>query len=291
MKTFHWIAQGALARHVDRIWGWESGPAERIAMPVLLPGTGAEVFFHYRSPFRAAAGGQAYQELPRAHLICARQGLMHLAEQGNVGFVAVRFRAGSLGRFVRLPPAELHDSTLSARELWGAEGERLAEAVTRATGAAAMEQRRRLLTQFLCARLAEAAAHKGGAVDPVDEVAEAAVRRTYERCAHLPLPGLADELGMGPRQLQRRVRAATGQTLAQIRRASRVQKAMRALLLSPGADLLGAALEQGFFDQAHFTHCCAELGLPAPGQLRKRALGMTHFYNPSARTPATMARP
>lgn len=277
MKVFHWIPTGALARHVDRIWGWEGLPGEQIALPVLLPGTGAEVFFHYRTPFSAAAWDAPARALPLAHLICARHGLMELAAQSDVGFVAVRFRAGSLHRFFRLPPNELHDSTLSARELWGAAGDRLAEAMVEASS---MDERVRLLTAFLSGQLAAGRA---------DELAEEAVRRTYERCANLALPALADELGIGPRQLQRRVQAATGQALVQIRRASRFQKAMRALLLSPATDLLGPALEQGFFDQAHFTHGCRELGVPSPARLRARARGLTHFYNPSARPHATIA--
>jgi transcriptional regulator GlxA family with amidase domain len=191
----------------------------------------------------------------------------------------VRFRAGSLHRFVPLPPAELHDSTLSVRELWGAPGARLTEDIVAAPTTRA---RLRLLTRFLTAALA------AGRRDPI---AEAAVRLTYERCAHLRLPMLAAELGLGPRQLQRRVQAATGQTLVQIRRAARFQKAMRTLLLEPRADLLDPALEQGFFDQAHFTHCCAELGLPPPARLRQRQRGLTHFYNPPARPLATIPLP
>jgi AraC-like DNA-binding protein len=277
MKVFHWKPAGALARHVDRIWGWEGDPGERIALPVLLPGTGAEVFFHYRTPFRAAVGEAPLRILPQAHLICARHGLMKLDAQGEVGFAAVRFRAGSLHRFVRLPPAELHDATLSARELWGAEGAGLADAVVEASST---QERMLLLTAFLCRRL--------GAGKP-DALAEDAVRRTYEHCAHLTLTTLADELGIGSRQLQRRVKAATGQTLAQIRRASRFQKAMRTLLLSPQIELLGPVLEQGFFDQAHFTHSCAELGLPAPGRVRARTRGLTHFYNPPAHRSVTIS--
>jgi AraC-like DNA-binding protein len=279
MKAFHWKPIGVLARHVDRIWGWEGSPGEQVALPMLLPGTGAEVFFHYRSPFHAAAGDQPPRALPQAHLICARHGLTKLAAQDDVGFVAVRFRAGSLHRFVHLPPAELHDSTLSARELWGEAGAALGDAVVEAFS---MEQRVRLLTGFLCRQLA---------AGKPDELAEEAVRRTYERCASLALPALADELGIGPRQLQRRVQAATGQTLVQIRRASRFQKAMRALLLFPETDLLDPVLEQGFFDQAHFTHSCRELGLPSPARLRAHTRGLTHFYNPSTRPPATMPRP
>jgi methylphosphotriester-DNA--protein-cysteine methyltransferase len=283
MKVFHWIPQGALARHVDRIWGWEGAPVQPVALPILMPGTGAEVFFHYRAPFRAAMGAAPARLLPQAHLVCARRGLMHLAAQRDIGFVAVRFRAGSLHRFFRLPPAELHDSTLSARELWGAEGAQLAEEVAEeVAGAAAIGARLRLLTRFLCARLAAARP---------DVLAEEAVRLTYERCADVKLSALAAELGVGPRQLQRRVQATTGQTLVQIRRASRFQKAMRALLLDPQTTLLGPILEQGFFDQAHFAHCCDELGLPAPARLRVRQRGLTHFYNPSARAAATMPTP
>lgn len=96
----------ALRPYIDRYWSWEAAPGERIALPRLLPGTGAEVFLHHRQPFRSENGAA----LPAAHMLCVRLQPYALASTDDVGFTAIRIRAGRCGALVRESISRLLDS-------------------------------------------------------------------------------------------------------------------------------------------------------------------------------------
>jgi hypothetical protein len=149
MRKFRIRPVAPLRRYVDSLWGWEAVGGEIIDLPTLLPGTGAEVFFHYRTPFHRDAAGRR-EAFERAHMICVRRKPIRLCQSRDVGFVAVRFRAGRLQRFTDLPGADLIDGTACVAELWGAAGRRLQSDVANASRSA---DRLRLVQAFLLERL------------------------------------------------------------------------------------------------------------------------------------------
>ncbi len=268
MKVFHWRPTGALVGHVDRIWGWEASGPKEVRLPVLVPGTGAEVFFHYRSPFVFDDPSSGRVAAPAAHLVCARRKVVKFLPSTDVGFVAVRFRAGAIHRFTAVPARELADSMMSAEELWGASARRLSKEVRASEGFA---ERVEAIQRFLSGLLA-----KGRG----DELVEEAIRRTYYGCAEISIAALANSLAISRRQLERRVSSVTDQTLVEIRSTSRFQKVVRDMLLDRTAGLLDTLLKHGFYDQSHFSRYCRRLGLGPPGAVISAARGATHFYNP-----------
>jgi AraC-like DNA-binding protein len=276
MRARCWKPAGPLSAHVERVWGWESTTSVAGAMPLVLPGTGADVFIHYRAPFRATDADGTIRNTPAAHLICARRKPMALQTQGAVGFIAIRFRAGGLYRFTNAPADMLADSTLPVEALWGAAGRALADEVSRAAG---WEQRVEAVKRFLSGRLT---------VCHADDLVERAVRHLYYGCASTPVARLARTLGIGTRQLERRVRSVTGQSPVEIRTASRFQKIMRRMLLHPSDDFLTTILRYGFYDQAHFARTCRSFGLPSPQRTLAMARTMSHFYNPPPHGPASV---
>lgn len=276
MKVFRWRPDGPLSFHIERIWGWESDGPEKTAFPLVLPGTGADVFFHYRAPFRFHDPAGIVREAPLAHLICARRKAINLLTGDSVGFIAVRLRAGSLYRFTNVPADELADSLLPTDELWNADGRTLSDAV-RAAGN--WPERLTAITRFLTDRLDR---HRP------DELVERAVRHIYYGCSNISIARLAERLGIGRRQLERRMRSVTGQSPVEIRSASRFQKVMRHMLLNPTDNFLVTLLDFGFYDQAHFSRACRAFDLPPPCRTLAMAQRMTHFYNPPLNDPASL---
>lgn len=276
MKTFYWKPHAPLSSHIERVWGWESDAPAATAMPLVLPGTGADVFIHYRDPFRVDDAAGAVRETPAAHLICARRKTIELRTVNPIGFIAIRFRAGGLYRFTDVPPDALADNILPVDELWGADGRALADAVW---AARTWDQRLNAVTRFLAGRLES---HRP------DEMVERAVRHIYYDCATISIAALARRLGVGQRQLERRMRSVTGQSPVEIRTASRFQKVMRHMLLNPADDFLAAILSFGFYDQAHFARTCKVFDLPPPRRTLAMAQRMTHFYNPPSSAPVSL---
>jgi methylphosphotriester-DNA--protein-cysteine methyltransferase len=266
MRRFRIRPIAALRPYVDSLWGWEAVGDEIIDLPTLLPGTGAEVFFHYRTPFHRDAGGRR-EAFERAHMICVRRKPIRLCRSRDVGFVAVRFRAGRLHRFTNSPGADLVDGTASVAELWESAGRRLESDVTAASRQA---DRLRLVQAFLLKELE---------TDRADPLVEHAVAEIYQRCAATSITQLASNLRITRRELERRIKAVTAQTPVEIRRLSRLQKVTRDFLLQQTPRLLSIALKHGFYDQAHFIHNFSSLGLGPPQRHLTSARARPHFYN------------
>lgn len=255
MKRFDCLPPPDLWPFIDRFWGYESDTV--VAWPTLLPGTGAEVYLHYRRPFPAVK--------LFAHLACFRASALPLGEAGEVGFVAIRFRTGMLARFVAHPVELLNDQILDLDALWGKAGYDL---WLRFLAAGKLAERLGVLCSFLRQQL------RSG-----DALVEAAAECIYQQGAALPIAELAASFNVGVRQLERRFRAVLGVSPVRLRGLVRFQKTCRQLLLNPSEPIIEVALIQGYYDQAHFCHHFRELSGQSPETYFPGARMMTHFYN------------
>lgn len=267
MRTFSQPPTAKLSPYVDRFWGWEAGDGEIVRLPTVLPGTGAEVFFHYRTPFRTVDGRAAFP-FEDTHLLYVRRHPVELAPAGGLGFIAIRFRAGALHHFTRLSGNELIDQQPRAVDLWGRAAKELVALVLSAPSNRARVQ---LLEMFLIRQLDK---------HSPDHLVMAAASQLYRHCADLSILRLAAHLGIGKRQLERRFLQVTGQTLVEVKRLGRFQKTARALVLDPSAAFADSALAQGYYDQSHFIHEFKSLTSLSPLSYLKQVRLKTHFYNP-----------
>jgi AraC-like DNA-binding protein len=158
--------------------------------------------------------------------------------------VAVRFRPGTAPPVLGVPADALRDGRVPLRDLWGAEADRLADAV------AAAGDRRAALVAGVRARM--------GPPDPLVGAVVAGVSRG-------PVRALPEELGLGERQLRRRSLAAFGYGPKTLQRVLRFQRALS--LVRAGESRAGAAYAAGYADQAHFAHEVRDLAGEPVGNL------------------------
>lgn len=278
MHRYFVIPRPALQPYVDRLWGWES--ARPLQLPPMLPGTGAELMFHYADPVFLRGGPDETTNLGPAFLPGALGGPRELLAQGRVGFISVRFRSGALRHFSPLPLAELGGHPLAVEEVWGAAGRDLAARIVAAPDRAA---RVALLEDWLLACLA-----RHGKPQPT---IEAAIRALYYRHRDVRIETLADELGMSRRHFERVFGAHLGVTPKAFQRTARFHLTVRDLLLADGTDTLATALDHGYYDQAHFIHDFeAFVGKP-PVHFLQTTTRVAHFYNASLFAPDKVPLP
>ncbi len=252
---------------VERIWSWESDCP--VSLPLLLPGTGSDLVFHYRVPFVAIEHSGVRHVPAAAHLFCLRTFSCRLAPQGAVGFVSVRFRASAIRHFGRLRMGDLIDRFPAAAEHFGAAVDELPAQLAALPDFDARAER---VSRFLLARLEGAA--------PVVAMADRALDALYYGAPEAKVADLADTLGYSGRQLERLVGAAAGMSPKRFRRLVRLHHTVRHLLLTEEPDYLDASLERGYYDQAHFIHEMGDLTGRTPGQVFTPESFMSHFYNP-----------
>ena len=225
----------------------------------MLPGTGAECFFHLGAPL-SINGAPA----PPSYLVCNRRQTLHLAAHGAVHFVAARFRAGQLRHFVAPSFTELQDRVTAVADLWP-DAPELHERLA-CTGVFARQAV--LLGEFLLRHL--------------DEKRQPMLDHLLDRLYYAPetrIEVLARSVGWGRRNLDKRFLALYGVSPKYFARVVRLQRVARSLALAPQQRLLDVALDVGYFDQAHFSHDLRGLSGLSPGELRAFLIRPAHFYH------------
>ncbi|MFJ8911628.1 helix-turn-helix domain-containing protein [Amycolatopsis sp. NPDC102389] len=160
----------------------------------------------------------------------------------------VRFAPGRAGDVLGLGADELRDQRVSLDDLWGKEGELLAERVL--SGAAS-------LTGVVARRRA------GGADREVSEL----IARLDGGASRVS--AALERFTTGERQLRRRFTLAVGYGPATYLRVSRFQRAIG--LSGTAPDLASLAFSAGYADQAHLSRDCRELsGVKASEFFRAR---------------------
>jgi methylphosphotriester-DNA--protein-cysteine methyltransferase len=237
-------------------------------MSLLLPGTGAELMFHYGAPVAIRTVQGRRPSLGSAYLLCARNAPHQPLPQGGVGFVSVRFRSGALRHFCPLPLVALLDDAVPIADIWGASGREIAERVALAP---CREDRVEALQDWLQACLA-----RYGETQPAIEMA---LRALYYRHRDARIESLAERIGMSRRHFERVFREKIGLTPKSFQRIARFHHTVRELMLAGRKDYLGSALDHGYYDQAHFIHDFTGLVGRSPGSFLQDALRSAHFYN------------
>lgn len=268
MSATHWILPAPELRpFIDRYWSWEGEAGA--ALPMMLPGTGAELFFHLGEPFLMGGPGAIPDRAPRAHLNYAHSSPLHLVADGAVAFVSVRIRSGALRHLCAQPVAELANARLDARDIWGAE---LAKLSTRLGEAADLAARARLLDAWLQGLLA---AHRRA-----HALIDDAAIRLYYRHRDTQIDALAGRYAISRRHFERLFKQELGCTPKSFLRTARFHQTVRDLFLAADREILGLALDHGYYDQSHFIHEFSAFVGEAPSHFLARTRG-THFYAPS----------
>jgi len=256
----------ALRPFVERLWSWESECP--VPLPLLLPGTGADLLLHYRAPFLALGNDGSRHAVAPAQISCLRTFSCRLVAQGAVGFVAVRFRASAIRHFGRLRLGDLIDRFAPAAEHFGPEVDELPVRLAALRDFAA---RAECVTRFLLARQTRCA--------PELSPADGALDALYYGGPEVSVAEVAEDCGYSRRQFERLVGDAAGLTPKRFQRVARLHHTMRHLLLARETDYLDAALARGYYDQSHFIHEVGEFTGRKPLELLTRESFLSHFYN------------
>jgi AraC-like DNA-binding protein len=158
----------------------------------------------------------------------------------HVDYIGIRFAPGGFRHFFEAAPGELTDRIVPLEDL---------SISTAATAPLAEADNIRtqldVLENDLCRRFDPTA--RDSAVDRIVN--------TIGACdGDVAIAELARRTGWSPRHLHRRFAAAVGVGPKTFCRIIRFKKAHRVLRRSPRPNSLEAALEAGYYDQAHFVH-------------------------------------
>lgn len=227
------LPRRALAPYVKNLVG---GGFE-VAMPHLPASPDAQLVLYLQGG--ATILGTQDGRLPQAFLSGPTMAPRHFGVEPGSSFISAVFRASGVLHCFGIPADCLGSASVPLDALVGrSEAGRLQEQLREAAGFCG---RVRILEDFLL--------HRAGSAGR--EAALPAL--SYERL-FMPVGELADSLGLGVRQFERRFLAHHGVALRDYRRLARFARALSILMQGQGRPgLAGAALDAGYVDQAHFS--------------------------------------
>ena len=223
----------ALAAHIRSLAGWHEradGPVRRAELP-----GGRIVLVISFGPALDVDGRRFHSFVAGLHDTPA---LTEHAGEGH-GIQAYLTPLGAR-RLLGMPMGELTREVVELEDLIGPRAHELAERLATAPTWAA---RFSLLERAIAERVL--------AAPPVAPELECAWRRLHESDGAVPIGELADELGWSRRHLAATAGRELGMAPKALARLLRFERA--AGMLRAGAPLVDAALDSGYYDQAHFN--------------------------------------
>jgi AraC-like DNA-binding protein len=177
----------------------------------------------------------------------------HVTDGETGAWAGVRFYPGTAPALLGVPAHELRDRRVELADLWpAAEVRRLAARVNAAPDPVS--------------GLEDLALRQAAGADPPDPLLRQVVTALD---AGRPVAAIADELGLGARQLHRRSLSAFGYGPKTLARILRLRRALA--LARDGVPFADTAARAGYADQAHLARDVRELaGLPLGELLARR---------------------
>jgi AraC-like DNA-binding protein len=248
----------------------DDAPAGGAPFERVHPDGCSEIVFHRGDPFERrhwSERGPATQH--RAAVVGQLDRWIDIRPTGRVHILGVRFRPAGAAAVLHEAAHRLTGRSLGLEEVLGAEGRALAERVLGApTDGAAVAA----IEEVLRARLRPAGPDRervAGAV-AVLEASRGSVR----------VAEAARRAGLGVRRLERLFREEVGLSPKRLARVLRFQEALRLLQDGAAPGIVRAAVDAGYFDQAHLHRDFLEFAGEPPGRWLAAARPMTdHFLS------------
>jgi len=180
-------------------------------------------------------------------------------------YLGIRFKPGQGRHFVAVPARELTDHHAPAADVTGLSLDRIAERVTADT-----------VFSELDAALAAWTAQRSPRPDKID----AAIRAIETLSGNARIERIADDLGVGRRQLERLFLEHVGVSPKQYAMFERCHRVLRSLCGRSRTSLVDVALAGGYADQSHMTRELVRLTGETPARLSRRDVAFLQDLSP-----------
>eukprot|EP01034_Spumella_vulgaris_P007744 gene7744-9866_t len=232
------IPQGPLSKYIQRYWTLEN---DDVSLPPsrdrIFPDECIELLFNYGDRFKKYEDDKAHWQ-PVSFIHGQLKQFIEVERTGIVGIFSVRFRPHGLRPFVSFPVDEATDKMLPITELWGDEGNTLAQQVVLAENT---EERIRLVEEFLEKQYDPSA-------DKSDTVHEC-VARIEKSMGMVSIDQLAADLCVGRRHLERKFSQHVGLSPKLFARIIRFNYVLHLIEDKAENSFAHLAQEGGFYDQ------------------------------------------
>ncbi len=231
-----------LAPFVKHYWVLEACNKDGIIKERVIPTGNIEIMFHYRKPFSSILPTGESRTQDRSMISGINHSWFDVNTNGESGAIAITFYPGAAANFFDLPLIELEGKSIHLEDI--AKGkthsteEQLAEAAT-------LQERIRIIENFLLKRLCPTPAQDM-------KLIRQGVGIVKNFKGQIKATELAQKLCTTPKTLERKFALYVGNTPKQFIKIIRFHEAITTITSIKPGQLTQHALENGYYDQAHF---------------------------------------
>ena len=226
---------------VKCFWTLEDEAHTQLVPQRVVPDGCMEMIIHY---------GDLYQQIledgttfiqPRSFIFGQITSYIEIAPTGKSGIVAARFLPDGLAPFLDVPIASLENKAVALTRLFGEKALTLEQQVNLSLNNI---ERIHYIEEFLLSHIGEQ--------QQIDNITKSCVDAIVRSQGQLAMTELADKVNSHRRQIERRFNEAVGMSPKQLSRVVRLQATIKMMGQKKFVSLTSLALENGYYDQAHF---------------------------------------
>ncbi|GCC50090.1 AraC family transcriptional regulator [Chryseotalea sanaruensis] len=226
-----------------------------------------EMIIHYGDQYKQFSDNGSSFLQPRSFVFGQLTRQLEIAATGVTGIFAVRFCPDGFIPFSTIPISAMENRAVALTELYGQEGEALEKAVV---SAPTYQERITILESFLLNRLKNK--------NTIDVITASSVETLLSLKGQLTIDQLAIQQSTSRRQLERRFANTVGLSPKQLAKIIRLQHTLKNLEQKQFNNLASLAVENGYFDQAHFIKDFKEFTGMTPKQFYADSLKMSSLF-------------
>ncbi|HEY1045110.1 MAG TPA: helix-turn-helix domain-containing protein [Bacteroidia bacterium] len=193
---------------------------------------------------------------------------LEIEATGTSNIFSVRFHPDGFLPFSSIPLKELENKANDLTDIFGTKGNQLASDVLSEIDT---DSRIKVIESFLLNELNE---------DLVkDKIAKDTVETIFKVNGQTSIEELSQKLNVNRRQIERKVMQSIGLSPKQLSKTIRLNNTLKSIIKADNTTLTEIALENGYFDQAHFIKDFKELTGLTPKQFYGENLKMSISMN------------
>ena len=245
MLSLHHIPRPPLSSLVECLWYCEGTPAAHVRER-LLPNGGSAIIINLRDDAMRiydARDVTRFSTYGHAVLSGARSDCFVIDTHQQERVVGIQFRPGGAFPFFPMPASEAEGASIALEDLWPGRVNELREQLLAAPDVKSMFA---VLERILLAQLLRPPELHPAVAFAIRQFCDGAQSGRVDR--------VVERVGLSPRRFIELFHKQVGLTPKTFSRVRRFQQTLKSMRGRREVDWVGVALENGYYDQAHFIH-------------------------------------
>ncbi|MFN3754012.1 DUF6597 domain-containing transcriptional factor [Flavobacterium sp.] len=260
----------ALSDFINCYWTLKSPPEDKPEKQRIVPDGCMEMIFHHGDLYKQYIKGDNYIIQPKCFVFGQITKPLYIEPTGETNIFAIRFQADGFTPFAPIPISNMENRAVPLEELFGEAGMILQHKILEVT---TTEEQIQIAEDFLLNALKNA--------KQIDKTIKDSVAMMLELKGQLSIDELSESMKINRRMLERKFASVIGVSPKQLAKIVRLQTTLKMVLKNDFKSFTEIALDNHYYDQAHFIKEFREFTGVSPKEFYAENLKLSNLFTES----------